>query len=251
MGTPPIHNYTKQDYQAETQNWAIQQTENGLLYFGNNLGLLEFDGTRWTTYPLPNRSIVRSLAMTSEGTLLVGGQGELGYFAESQAGPPRYHSLLPFLPESEHAFADVWKILPTPDGIFWGTYNGMFRMESSLENPSFQMIRTADRFDNFFLCQGKVLVAETNQGIKVWENGSLELIPGGDFFKDKEIVSVLPHPFQGWLVLTRRQGIFHYQMDNIQPWAAALVPYFAESQIYCGEVLQNGEFLKTLRHIKK
>lgn len=31
------------DYNAGIQNWAIAQDERGVMYFGNNSGLLEFD----------------------------------------------------------------------------------------------------------------------------------------------------------------------------------------------------------------
>jgi hypothetical protein len=44
IGLPEIINYTKQAYNAGTQNWDIRQGRNGVLYFGNNEGLLSFDG---------------------------------------------------------------------------------------------------------------------------------------------------------------------------------------------------------------
>ena len=50
---PPISNYGISDYQAGNQNWSIAQSENNYIYIGNNQGLLEFDGARWTLYPSP------------------------------------------------------------------------------------------------------------------------------------------------------------------------------------------------------
>ena len=55
----------------------------GVMYFGNNKGVLEFDGVRWNTYPLPNRTIVRSLPLMTRQDLRRG-QDELGYLGEGR-----------------------------------------------------------------------------------------------------------------------------------------------------------------------
>ena len=45
------------DYNAGIQNWAIAQDERGVMYFGNNSGLLEFDGSAWRLYELPTKGL--------------------------------------------------------------------------------------------------------------------------------------------------------------------------------------------------
>src|SRR5438552_3603602 len=80
IGIPAIINYSKQDYHAGSQNWDIQQDSDGILYFANNDGLLSYDGNFWRIYPLPNHTIVRSLAIGADHRIFVGGQGEIGYF---------------------------------------------------------------------------------------------------------------------------------------------------------------------------
>lgn len=44
---PPIQSYTTDDYSAQSQNWAISQDENNVLYVANNQGLLVFNGANW------------------------------------------------------------------------------------------------------------------------------------------------------------------------------------------------------------
>src|SRR5438128_950427 len=56
IGIPGIVNYSKQAYNAGTQNWSIAQDKSGILYFGNSQGLLSFDGTFWRLYQLPNKT---------------------------------------------------------------------------------------------------------------------------------------------------------------------------------------------------
>ena len=68
---PQVINYSVNEYKAGNQNWAVTQDKSGLLYFGNNRGLLQFDGIRWTLYPLPNRLPVRSVYAAPDGRLYV------------------------------------------------------------------------------------------------------------------------------------------------------------------------------------
>ena len=59
IGLPEIRNYKRTDYHSGTQNWDIDQDKNGNLYFANNNGLLQFDGSSWQTYSIPNSANVR------------------------------------------------------------------------------------------------------------------------------------------------------------------------------------------------
>ena len=61
IGLPDIINYSKQAYAAGLQSWDIRQDSRGILYLANNDGVLSFDGKYWNLYPLPNRTIVRSI----------------------------------------------------------------------------------------------------------------------------------------------------------------------------------------------
>src|SRR5471030_432907 len=79
IGLPLVINYSKTDFHGGAQTWDIKQGENGVMYFANNEGLISFDGNYWKIYPLPNRTILRSMAM-GNNKIYVGGQGEIGYF---------------------------------------------------------------------------------------------------------------------------------------------------------------------------
>ena len=84
----------------ETGTWRRIRTASCA---ANNNGLLVFDGATWRNYPLPNKTIVRSLAMGEEGRIYVGGQGEFGYFAPDKTAS----WLIPLknlLPAREHDF---------------------------------------------------------------------------------------------------------------------------------------------------
>ena len=73
IGIPEIRNYKRTDYKGGTQNWNIDQDSNNNLYFANNDGMFMFDGTVWSKYELPNKSVVRSIKTHSSGKVFVSG----------------------------------------------------------------------------------------------------------------------------------------------------------------------------------
>ena len=76
IGLPEIRNYKRTDYKGGTQNWNIDQDKNGNLYFANNNGLFQFDGSSWKKYSLPNLSAIRCLKIDDYGRIFVGGYDE-------------------------------------------------------------------------------------------------------------------------------------------------------------------------------
>jgi hypothetical protein len=78
---PMVKNYPKQNYNGGTQTWDICESDNGLVFFANNDGLLVFDGKQYSRHPLPKSTILRSVYFDKGSKrIYVGGQNELGYF---------------------------------------------------------------------------------------------------------------------------------------------------------------------------
>ncbi|MBC9930609.1 triple tyrosine motif-containing protein [Chitinophaga qingshengii] len=119
IGLPQIINYSKSDFKAGTQTWDIRQDSRGMMYFANNEGMLTYDGSHWNAYPLPNKTIVRALAMDKEDRVYAGGQDEIGYFERGTNGILRYTSLKKLLPKSQDRFADIWRIEIFGESVFF------------------------------------------------------------------------------------------------------------------------------------
>jgi hypothetical protein len=98
IGLPDIINFSKQVFKAGAQNRQIRQDKRGVMYFANNEGVLSFDGINWKVYPLPNKSIVRSIEFGPDNKLYAGGQDEFGYFSPNKNGRLEFHSLKHLLP---------------------------------------------------------------------------------------------------------------------------------------------------------
>ena len=91
-GSYLFQRYTPKEYVASPQNWSVAQDRRGVMYFGNSDGVLEFDGVTWKVTPVPNRSIVRSVAVDERGTIYVGAQGDFGFLKQIRQEPsPSFH----------------------------------------------------------------------------------------------------------------------------------------------------------------
>jgi hypothetical protein len=94
LGVPAVTHFTTNDYRAGTQNWSIRQDAKGIVYVGNNKGLLEFDGNTWSLFQLPNHTIVRSLVVSNSGRLYLGSQDDFGYLNSGESSQIGYQSLV-------------------------------------------------------------------------------------------------------------------------------------------------------------
>ncbi|MBS0030871.1 ligand-binding sensor domain-containing protein [Chitinophaga sp. 22321] len=125
-GLPAVVNYTKFDYHGGSQNWEIGQDKQGVMYFANNEGLLSFDGSHWKLYPLPNSTVMWSLAVSDDGKIYVGGQDEIGYFFPGTNGILTYTSLKDNIPEQYRKFADIWHIAIMGGRVFFQADDRIF-----------------------------------------------------------------------------------------------------------------------------
>ncbi len=85
-GAPKIFHYSRDDYNANQQNWDFIQDDRGYLYIANTDGLLIYDGRNWQLLPLPNTNIARCLAKDDKGRIYVAGYDNIGYLTNDSLG---------------------------------------------------------------------------------------------------------------------------------------------------------------------
>jgi hypothetical protein len=137
FGQPRVINFPKSTYNADNQNWCIDQDDRGTLYFANNDGLLTFDGISWRTYPLPNKLIMRSLDVQSSNRIFTGSYEEFGFWERDKNGELQYNSLIPLLKDFTFQNEEIWKII-TWKGI---TYFQSFSVIFAYNGKTIKVIR--------------------------------------------------------------------------------------------------------------
>ncbi|MCB0707008.1 MAG: hypothetical protein KDC34_16950 [Saprospiraceae bacterium] len=239
FGSPPVTSFSRTDYHAGTQNWYIQQGESGIIYFGNNKGLLEFDGVNWRTFELPNRTIVRSFAFAESGKIYIGGQDEIGYLEPDEHGKNIYVSLTHLIPESQKSFEDIWQIFLKSGSIYFCSRNAVFRFREdqiTVINPE------GGEFENFFFLNDQLVFQDKTAGLFTCNDTQLNPISGGNIFPNQRIVSILPYNSEQSLIITATEGLFLMGQSEITPWETASTDFLINNQAYCAIKLSDENY---------
>ncbi len=244
IGLPFLRNFSPRDYGADTQNWAFAQDPRGVIYVGNNHGVLEFDGLRWRLIQTANKTIVRSLAVDAAGRVYVGALGEIGYLEPDTAGRTRYVSLLEHIPQDARDFADVWQTFVTPEGIYFSSYQRLFR----LRGTEVQVWNPGTTFHLSFRVRERLFVRERDRGLMELVNGQLVLVPGGERFAQERIYAMLPWPGaspsdnapEAILIGSRTQGLFILDGASIRSFPTEADSALERDMLYGAARMANG-----------
>jgi len=235
IGTPLIINYSRSEYQAANQNWGIQQAANGMMYFANNDGLLEFDGLFWKTYPLPNNSVVRAVRNDNDSIMYAGGFNEMGYYVIGEMGGATFHSLTDLLNEEDKDFEEVWKIYVHPDGVIFQS----FRQIMIYKNNRIEVIKAPSIFHFSFLVNNEYYVNDMEKGLMRYAMNELHPLIGMEALKGKEIWGLFDYNNK-LLVATASLGLFLYDGNALSETNLPANRFFRQNQIYSIVRLKSG-----------
>src|SRR5688572_5521666 len=216
-----IVNYQKQHYNAGAQNWAIRQDAQGRIYFANNEGLLSFDGIYWKLYPLPNKTIIRSIEFGKDNRIYIGAQDEIGYFSPDKTGKLVYTSLRNLVPEADRKFADIWDLASLGDDIFFRSNNKIFRYTKD----KIMVYRPPVAWQFLGIAHGQLIVQEAQQGLLVFKNEQLvPLIPESSLPAGLDIMDATSFDTDSTLITTRKNGMFVLTDSDFHPFKLSGIP---------------------------
>jgi hypothetical protein len=130
-GTPFSYYYSPEDYGAHSQNFVISQDSRDVMYFGNFIGLLEFDGFNWSTIEVGRLGQVNGLAVDSEGTIRVGGYNEFGYIGIDSTGSSTFFSIVDKIQPQDRDFGPILSVFAVHDTVYYIAQQHVF-----IENKS-------------------------------------------------------------------------------------------------------------------
>ena len=235
-GRPFVRRYTPKEYGAPEQNWAIVQDDRGVIYVGNNVGVLEYDGASWRLIRMPNKTVARSLAKDGQGRIYVGAVGEFGYLAPDAGGDMRFVSLLEHVPAENRVFADVWRTLLTPEGIYFQSPQYLFRWSDG----RLRVWKPRSRFYRAAVVEGRLYIGQPETGLMKLVGDSLEEVPGGQQFVDESRSVILPYGEGRILIGTRADGLFLADGKSVTRFPTEVDGWLRTMDLYRGAVLPDG-----------
>ncbi|MCP4154127.1 MAG: hypothetical protein GY757_40755 [bacterium] len=232
-----IRNYSRQEYKQHPQNWAVIQDKRGVIFIGNQGGLLEFDGISWRHYTVPGWS-VRSIAIGADNNVYIGGRNEIGYFTPDAGGKLSYRSLTEILDAPLRNFGVVRRTLAAKEGIwFWSTkYLLLWNYRV------FKVWKAKHKFDSASLCDGTLFIRENRVGLMQIKDGTLTLVPGGSTMAHAQIYMLAPHGKGKYLLATRSSGCYLYDGSAISSFVTEADEFFKKQRLYHGIRLASGDY---------
>ena len=235
-GTPFVTNYTPQSYNEHPQNWDIIQDEQGIMYFGNVNGVLEFDGVYWDLLELPKKETCRQMSIDSSGRIFIAASGQVGYLEPNKRGDLRFHSLSDYLPENEKPLYDVFDLFFIQDTLFFRTRNRVFKYYSDTIVPiSFEKWNSSFEVSGGFRYKNQAYFYIENTGIYRVDEDSAVLLQDHASFLQHSPEKITPLDEHTFLFNSdNRLFSMTFQEDNIDvnPFRTSNDAFFEENRIY-------------------
>ncbi|MEI7735852.1 MAG: triple tyrosine motif-containing protein [Ferruginibacter sp.] len=239
IGLPDVINYYKGNYSAGLQNWDFKQDDNGILYIANNEGLLSFDGRYWKLYPLPNKTIVRSVEIAADNKIYAGGQDELGYYAPGSNGKLQYTSLTKFIPQKDRSFGDVWDIVSYQKDVFFRTPNRIFK----IRNEAVEVFYAPSEWSFMGICNGIIYAHDFSAGLLNFENNVwMPLKATNKLPVNDPVTSILPLTKDSTLITTLKNGIFILSATGYTKMESAILQNIQNKRIYAATKINTDQF---------
>lgn len=235
---PPILKYCSTVYGAGNQNWMISQDNNQFVYFANNEGLLEFNGSDWTLYPSPNETIIRSVKVVGD-RIYTGCYMEFGFWKRDSKGDLKYTSLSQKLKgkliEDEH----FWNIINLDQWVLFQSFNRIYVFNS--KDGSFQFIDNHPYIFRCYKVNNSIYFHAIGEGLYEVINGKSVLVTADERIKTNRIVEISKQK-DGLLLQTERAGAFRLEDKVITPFLFESDSELRANSIFCSKMLSDGGF---------
>lgn len=235
---PLVLNYDIRNYEAGNQNWSVTTSEEGVVNIGNNMGLLEFDGSNWELYKLPGDPIVRSVANGNDGRVYVGAYEEFGYWDRDEANQREYISLSDSFKVQYFHNDEIWRIVQLNDTIFFQSFNSLYQYSKA----GIEIINFRETPGLLSKAREKIFIQKIDGGLYEIKNKELHYLEGSEIFSDDEIKFVLPYGEKDFLIGATDKGLYIWDGDEFYQWNIENREKVNSKQLNCG-VEVNGKYI--------
>lgn len=214
INLPYIQNFSKDNYQGGTQNWAIAQGLDGVMYFANNSGLLSYDGKKWKLYTLPSKSRIRSLYVDADGRIYCGAFEEFGYWEKNNLGNLKYFSLSKKIKGFKFHNDEIWSIVKLNNKIFFQSFSSYFSLDGvKVRGYNLSFIPLS-----FNLMGTKIYTGVPQKGLYEFDGKKFKLILSKSSLGNSDVISSLLLSGKREVIATVSSGVYLFQNGVISKW---------------------------------
>ncbi len=238
-GRPYLQNFAPKEYGGYQENYAVARDQRGLVYFGNNWGVLQYDGVSWRLIKTGKETTVLALEPDSTGAMFVGQENGFGYLAPDSLGDLQFVALDERLDDGDSPVGDIWKVHATRQGIFFYSLKRIYHWadDSLSVLPITGATLSAAINDTIYYGEWQV-------GINRLAGGETSLLPGSELFASQQNYLIIPYEAeQTIMVATREQGLLVYRRGTFEPFPTQADDFLKRNQIYSSANLPGNRLL--------
>lgn len=235
---PPIVKYSQSVYLAGIQNWMIAQDANHFLFFANNEGLLEFNGSSWTLYPSPNETIIRSVKVVGD-KIYTGCYMEFGYWTRQENNQLKYYSLSKKIKNRIKDDEQFWNILNYDQWIIFQSLDQIYIYDT--KTTKFSIITPKNHILKAFEANNSLYFQVANEGLFEIENGKSKLVSNSPVTLNNKIVAIFAID-AGLLLETQSNGFYTFIDAKFNPFFSDADAQIASSSVYSCKQLSDKSF---------
>ena len=201
-GTFLLQNYSPKEYNGNPQIFDVVQDSRGIMYFSNQKGIIEYDGTKWSTIQIGHEDLkCLSLARGEDGLIYAGANGDFGVLKPDASGSLQFVSEKKQLGidsigrVAEIIIQDTIKYLKTDKAIFVITTEGV------------ELIKPETEIEKIFLLDNKLYVLQKGLGLFFLKGKELKKVEEGEQFSTRNVVASVRFGGRN-LFLTDQDGVY-------------------------------------------
>lgn len=208
-----FQNYSIADYKAGNQNWDIQKSDDGKIYVANNDGLLEFDGSNWNLWKLPNNTTIRSVFVDNK-KIYVGSYEEFGYFSRNNEGLLEYKSLINLAENSEKLNQEFWQIVKYKNAVIFRSFARIYKFEDG-KLAYFGFPSTVMSCD---VVNNQLLISTLYDGIFTLKDNKIYSFFNDSQLKNVKVIAIVAKKPNQLLINTALNGLFILENNKLTTW---------------------------------
>jgi class 3 adenylate cyclase/ligand-binding sensor domain-containing protein len=226
---PFITNFSPKTYNAHNQNFCVTQDKRGIIYVGNGMGLLEFDGKVWNIVDKTKNKYIYSLTTDEKGKVFVGADNDLGYLNVGSKGKVYFQSLLSLLPKEQRDFGRVFRTLALGKAVYFQTENYIFCYRNQKLYTVFQS-EEGSVIGYIYLVEGNLWASDDKGLFSISPNHRITRIKGTENINGILLPQVLKLGSQSYL-LVNDQKLMLMANDLISAFNNEAAEYILQHRI--------------------
>lgn len=235
---PPIVKYTSGIYGAGNQNWMISEDKSNFIYFANNEGLLEFNGSNWNLYPSPNETSIRCVKVVGE-RVYTGCYMEFGFWKRQVNGLLHYTSISKNIKDKLIEDEHFWNIITVDHWVLFQSFNRIYIYNS--KDGSFKFIDNHPYLFKCYKVENSIFFQAVGEGLYEIVNGKPILVSNDSRIINNRIVEIFKSD-EGILLQTERAGIFKLEKNVLSKYHFISEEEIEKNTVFSAQKLSHGGF---------